>query len=111
MLSKWQEFVASVRGSVAGSRIVAELLAAILDGDRYLVRKILQESLYDPKLESLIRQVEVDGATLRGRIEVRRVLDEHLFISSLPTDDVSLRRVYIRWRCSSSIGLRRAAGK
>lgn len=109
MLSFWQGFSANIRAAVVGSRVVAEMLKAILDGDRYLVTKIMQESLYDPKLNELVRQVQAHSTTLRGRVEITRLMEEHLFISGVPVDDMSLRRVYLRWK-DHQISQSRATG-
>lgn len=99
-MTTWQAFASYARRSIKGSAAVSELLYAILDGETELIRKIKKENYSSAcyeQMTSLIREVEVAVTTIRGRVDVRHLAEMHTWISTLPDDDLSLRRAYNEW--------------
>ena len=94
-------FTGYIRSSVSGSLVVAEVLQAVLDEDQLLINQILSESPGGrATLVRFVVEAKREIRTLRGRALVRQVASEHAYISGLPTDDISLRRVFNAWRRS-----------
>ncbi len=97
MKSTWHPFAAEARRTIMGAAAVAELLAAILDGEIQIVAAIQLQHPENAPLHALIDQAAAEVMTFRGRVDVRRLVERYLMISQLPIDDLAVRRAYERW--------------
>lgn len=91
----WEKFQKTIRSAVAGSRIVANLIEAVLANDYKAIEIIIDRSA--GKYEDIddfidvIREAAIPYTTRRG---LWSLIDQYRFHSRIEVDDITLRRAY-----------------